>query len=122
MIISKVREIRAKAQSSSLVTGFWGAIAQSVPGTEATNLASKVRQLRIMMADQQSLTLAPGSPLPRRSKWACDMLASSIAAVDTSLSNRAFLENLKVVESHFVRVYGQQGGKDFDADLKALED
>jgi hypothetical protein len=123
-IIRDVRELRKQVESSSFSSGFWGSTLQGIPGTRAAETAAAIKHLRWEMANQkaQEMALMMGgkSGLPSNARWACDVLASSIAAVDTGLSRSALLENLQTVETHFRRIYKIYGGKNLERDLQQL--
>ena len=120
-----VQRVRAKAKSSWFGTGILSDIFGRTSGTEGVALHLDVRQLRVAVANQKAIDLAKEiggrSPLPASADWACQILANSVASLDTGQSDDQFLENLSVVETYLKRVYTTNGGQDLEKDMVNLQ-
>ena len=118
------RKVRAQAQSAWFGTGMMSDTLGRFSGTEAISLAINVRLLRTMLANQRaidlSLSMDGKNPLPSKAGWACELLADSVASLDTGQSDEQFLENIEEVEAYFKRAYELNGGQNIEAELAEL--
>jgi hypothetical protein len=123
--IKLAKRVSEQAKSAWFGTGALAGAVSRVPGTEASSLAINVRQLRTMVADQRAIDLALGmdgkSQLPSKADWACQILADSVASLDTGQSDEQFLENVAVVEDNFGRIFESNSGPNLGAELKNAE-
>ena len=117
------RKVSTEANSAWFGTGFLSDSLGRVAGTESINLSVSVKQLRTIIANQRaielSLSMDGKNPLPSKAGWACEVLADSIASLNTSQSDEQFLESVGQVEAYFKRVYEINDGQNIEADLVA---